>query len=66
MPIPIRVRHITWRQAAQELEEIHGEVQRDFHDKWNWLHAGFCLEVLKTELERLEKEHKHEQPNPQV
>ena len=50
----VEIRHITVEDAVRGLEKIHRDFQNnnDTNDKWDWLHADFYLECIKSHLKK--------------
>jgi hypothetical protein len=46
---------MTIAQILKRLDEIHGDVQAKFHDKWDWIDAAFSIEQLKAHFEFKDK-----------
>lgn len=49
----IKINLVTWQDAVAGLERIFADLRSPdrFHDQWDWMKAGFYLNILKAEIE---------------
>ncbi len=59
MGLNIKTRRISSSDAVEGLKKIFYDLQapepEGFHDRWNWMGAGFYLDILDSEIKRLEE-----------
>lgn len=47
--MPLQIRTISYpHEAVEELESIFADLQKRFHDQWDWMDAYFYVEVLSS------------------
>ena len=50
--MPIQIEQTTPDEAIIRLRQIHSEVQDKLHDQWEWMDAEYCVEVLKSTIDK--------------